>query len=282
MRCLAGIPLTDLSVYRDETKTLEERIDIFLDFLRQEVAEPTKRHRGIGGDIYHEYVVEQIAKGIHHLAQKQQDRSALHALMQQESGMVRTALVVALGNCGDRSVTDELARIAVSDLDMCIREFAVHGLLQCRAYETIPELIQLLSDDRWYLDKDYMTGTDRPRFPVRNQAWIVLKHLGVAAERHDDTRQYTVDCHSAIGVLQKALADADRVRAPQLLSAISRIGGPDARRALRGYVDTNAEAAGKAALVAHARSALSKTPDTTIEERRDKTPLPDDVLNPDR
>lgn len=272
-----------MSEVRRRSEQPDIRIQGLVDLLRDEIEEPTISREGLGGGtITHKYQLAQLAKAIWHEAKRPGGRPVLEqALAAETNAEASDVLAVALGNCGERSVADRLIQIATSDDSEHIRAFAVHGLLQSRVYEAIPDLILLLSDANWHYKLDLSTSSDKPWFPVRNQAWIVLKQFGVSSARHYATRLYSADPKSAIDVLQKQLVSGEGDSKP-LLTAISRIGGADAKAALQGYIDANAEAVERAPLVVHARAALESTPSTTIEERRDKMPLPDEILNPPR
>lgn len=294
-----------LTEARKTSQTPEQCLKAYELLLHDEIRNPTQPRRGTGGGIIdHDYQMNQFItaflRTINRFDQDagrwQNDPDALAALKrlagEQRLSSARQVLQIVLGLCGERSVVPGLLNTAGSSSGARVRTRAISTLAKLNAIETIPDIIELV-DDTLSIEAGKSCaklGDECEReFPIRRAARYAVLHLGV---RTVDQRQYqrdiarwrdfNLDMGSAVRVLHDALGEADEDHVSHLLSAISRIGGPDAKQSLRWYIDAHAETAESVDLVAHARKALNNTLDTTIEERRDRTQLPDKILDPSR
>lgn len=236
----SAIELSLLSVYRDKTKSPEERIDILHSLLLDEISAPSKPPPMETGDIvYHDYVVAQIIKALYHVARELGDSRYLKQLANNENvSSAKEALQIAIGNCGDVSVENVLINVTQRKEQRFIRELAAEGLGECRSVLAIPDLIELLNDPVVGKRMDRDTGERKAYYPLRRPAFFALQKCGVTVKELPE-HKYKVDKKTAVDKLEQSMNEASHEKKLKLLTAIGRVGGDSAKDALSKFIERN-------------------------------------------
>lgn len=165
--------------------THQERTELGLRYLREEISRPTGAYAGLGGPISHEYVLAQIvgatAQAIH--SRQVVDQEILWKEYQAvPGGEYRDMLGLALAISGDRRGSDHAAAYLRNIKHAgVLRALAARSLGEIQETRHIPLLVQVMLQDQHYLANGSRDAFERPiirrTFPVRQGAREALRRL---------------------------------------------------------------------------------------------------------
>lgn len=165
--------------------TQQERAEVGMRYLREEVSRPTSTYLGSGGPISHEYVLAQIvgatARAIH--SRQVVDQEILWGEYQAvPSGEYRDMLGLALALSGDRRGSDHAAAYLRNIKHAgVLRALAAQSLGEIQETRHIPLLVQVMLQDQHYVAIGSRDAWERPiirrTFPVRQGARQALRRL---------------------------------------------------------------------------------------------------------
>jgi len=190
--CLAspsdyGLPkrlarLTDLNKVTAKTLTPVQLTDIYVSWLAEEQAQPSKTQRGFGGEITSGYIQAQLILSLG----SQGDPLAMTTLADNPriKKNVRDALTIALGYMGDAGRIQAIITILADHPDPYLRQQAAQALGQIGAKEAIHPLEKSLQDPYATQASSCFRG-EYTCYPVRESAEGSLRRLRDDKEQAD-------------------------------------------------------------------------------------------------
>jgi HEAT repeat protein len=160
----------------------QERARLGIQFIREEVANPTPTYMSLG-EITHEYVLAQLIGATGRpgpgVSEPAVDTAILWAAGRQAQGELRDMLFLVLAHAGDRRAREPvIAFLRDWTRDIFLRESAARALAEFDDPNVIPILLDVVRHDPAYRER--RVYRDRPperHYLVRRGAWEALNRM---------------------------------------------------------------------------------------------------------